>query len=201
MPTIARTLAQINCRFSKTYLWVSCRCKCGHRRRRDRPIMAPLLSSAASALAQQASFAASAFLTGTAEVPPLPSRNYASPIDKEFLHNKLEMSIHSQMAETRAQPVRDVSVATMFDIAVLRCLHVPPWSEEGMFWALRYFYNRLLEIRDYYQRTGSVRQRSNSVPSVRKTTSEMRPPRRANYLAPEEINSKRWEILSSVGFR
>jgi UNC80 N-terminal/Protein UNC80 len=146
------------------------RCKCGHHRRprSSGQQISGLFSSATSALAQQASLAASVFFNGAAAVEPLAQSNASaqgqhSPVDKEFLHNKMEMSILSDGG--RAQSLRDVSAATLFDVAVLRCLHVPPWSEEGLFWAVRYFLNRLIEIRDYLQRTGGIRQRSNSVPS------------------------------------
>ena len=180
------------------------RCKCGHRRAPRGPMaaaavahMPSFLSSATSALAQQASLAASFFVspggpaTGenrtfsnfvgiiksllvvarpVATTEPTPNSQYSSSpfVDKEFLHNKLDQSIAVVDGRGGAQSaLRDVSAATLFDVAVLRCLHVPPWNEDGLFWAVSYFYHRLMEIRDYMQRTVALRQRSNSVPSAK----------------------------------
>lgn len=36
----------------------------------------------------------------------------------------------------------DVLAATFLDVAVLRCLFVSQWQEEGVYWALHYIYNR-----------------------------------------------------------
>lgn len=36
----------------------------------------------------------------------------------------------------------DVSAATFLDVAVLRCLFISHWQEEGIFWSLQYMYNR-----------------------------------------------------------
>ncbi|KAG5670542.1 hypothetical protein PVAND_000797 [Polypedilum vanderplanki] len=36
----------------------------------------------------------------------------------------------------------DISAATFLDVAVLRCLFVSHWQEEGIFWGLHYLYNR-----------------------------------------------------------
>lgn len=36
----------------------------------------------------------------------------------------------------------DIHAATFLDVAVLRCLFIRYWSEEGVYWALQYFYNR-----------------------------------------------------------
>jgi protein unc-80 len=36
----------------------------------------------------------------------------------------------------------DVSAATFLDVAVLRCLFVSHWQEEGVYWCLHYLYNR-----------------------------------------------------------
>lgn len=42
------------------------------------------------------------------------------------------------------QPVKfDVSAATFLDIAVLRCLFISHWHEDGVYWCLHYMYNRL----------------------------------------------------------
>lgn len=36
----------------------------------------------------------------------------------------------------------DVSAATFLDVAVMRCLFISHWQEEGIFWSLQYLYNR-----------------------------------------------------------
>lgn len=36
--------------------------------------------------------------------------------------------------------------ATYFDVAVLRCLLQPNWTEEGVHWALMYYLQRLRQI-------------------------------------------------------
>lgn len=36
----------------------------------------------------------------------------------------------------------DVRAATFLDVAVLRCLFVSQWQEEGVHWALQFLYHR-----------------------------------------------------------
>lgn len=36
----------------------------------------------------------------------------------------------------------DLSAATFLDVAVLRCLFITHWQEEGVYWALHFLYNR-----------------------------------------------------------
>lgn len=38
----------------------------------------------------------------------------------------------------------DVAAATFLDVAVLRCLFITHWQEEGVYWALHYMYNRFV---------------------------------------------------------
>jgi len=38
----------------------------------------------------------------------------------------------------------DVRAATFLDVAILRCLFVSQWQEEGIYWALQFFYYRLV---------------------------------------------------------
>lgn len=40
----------------------------------------------------------------------------------------------------------DVSAATYLDVAVLRCLFITHWQEEGIYWSLHYLYNRFLQF-------------------------------------------------------
>ncbi|XP_052902471.1 protein unc-80 homolog [Anopheles moucheti] len=59
----------------------------------------------------------------------------------------------------------DVIAATFLDVAVLRCLFISHWQEEGVYWSLHYLYNRL---RDISEETSALpshpRRRSNSLP-------------------------------------
>lgn len=38
----------------------------------------------------------------------------------------------------------DLNAATFLDVAVLRCLFVPQWCEEGVYWALQFLYHRFV---------------------------------------------------------
>lgn len=38
----------------------------------------------------------------------------------------------------------DLNAATFLDVAVLRCLYVPQWCEEGVYWALQFLYHRFV---------------------------------------------------------
>ncbi|KAF5273419.1 hypothetical protein FQA39_LY07436 [Lamprigera yunnana] len=58
----------------------------------------------------------------------------------------------------------DSSSATFLDVAVLRCLFVSHWQEEGIYWALHYMYNRLRDINEEMVGQQQPRRRSNSLP-------------------------------------
>ncbi|XP_017782231.1 PREDICTED: LOW QUALITY PROTEIN: protein unc-80 homolog, partial [Nicrophorus vespilloides] len=58
----------------------------------------------------------------------------------------------------------DVSAATFLDVAVLRCLFITHWQEEGIYWALHYMYNRLRDINEENASQQQPRRRSNSLP-------------------------------------
>jgi len=36
----------------------------------------------------------------------------------------------------------DICAATFLDVAVLRCLFISQWQEEGVYWALQFYYHR-----------------------------------------------------------
>ena len=38
--------------------------------------------------------------------------------------------------------VADICAATFMDVAVLRCLFISQWQEEGVYWALQFYYHR-----------------------------------------------------------
>ena len=57
----------------------------------------------------------------------------------------------------------DPHEANYLDVAVLRCLLIRNWAEEGVFWAVRYLLNRLVAIRQYRSaHDGTFRSRCNS---------------------------------------
>ncbi|XP_014469276.1 PREDICTED: protein unc-80 homolog isoform X4 [Dinoponera quadriceps] len=58
----------------------------------------------------------------------------------------------------------DVRAATFLDVATLRCLFVPQWQEEGVFWALQFLYYRLRRINEESSVQQMPRRRSNSLP-------------------------------------
>ncbi|XP_076677709.1 unc80, NALCN channel complex subunit isoform X4 [Andrena cerasifolii] len=58
----------------------------------------------------------------------------------------------------------DVRAATFLDVAVLRCLFVPQWQEEGVHWALQFLYHRLRMINEERSVQQMPRRRSNSLP-------------------------------------
>ncbi|XP_059490383.1 protein unc-80 homolog isoform X4 [Neocloeon triangulifer] len=62
------------------------------------------------------------------------------------------------------QLIADLTAATFMDVAVLRCLFISQWCEEGVYWALQYLYHRLREINDETSTQFQPRRRSNSLP-------------------------------------
>ena len=57
--------------------------------------------------------------------------------------NSLGQRISNDGIGTQASAIdADVRAATFLDVAVLRCLFVSQWQEEGIYWALQYLYNR-----------------------------------------------------------
>lgn len=60
------------------------------------------------------------------------------PVDKEIT---FESSKPAKASPQTAKPI-NLFAATLMDIAVLKCLFVPQWPEEGVFWALNFLYKR-----------------------------------------------------------
>lgn len=58
----------------------------------------------------------------------------------------------------------DITSATFLDVAVLRCLFITHWQEEGTYWALHFLYNRLRDISEETAGQQQPRRRSNSLP-------------------------------------
>ncbi|KAL0270475.1 UNVERIFIED_CONTAM: hypothetical protein PYX00_007876 [Menopon gallinae] len=94
---------------------------------------------------------------------PPPVQKMGSSTDKESVSSKGKQgSIH------KLHPVSthssDVCAATFLDVAVLRCLFMSQWPEEGVFWALQFYYHRLREMSEEMGTQQQPRRRSNSLP-------------------------------------
>jgi hypothetical protein len=48
----------------------------------------------------------------------------------------------------------DLTAATFMDVAVLRCLFLKNWQEEGVYWALQFLYHRYTHVSPYTLRQG-----------------------------------------------
>jgi len=59
------------------------------------------------------------------------------------MKEKRSASIEKETDSDKSESIKaDVSAATFLDVAVLRCLFISHWQEEGIFWSLQYLYNR-----------------------------------------------------------
>uniref|UniRef100_F1KZ61 Protein unc-80 n=2 Tax=Ascaris suum TaxID=6253 RepID=F1KZ61_ASCSU len=73
----------------------------------------------------------------------------------------------SMKSDVAQQALSDPHEATYFDVAVIRCLLIKHWSEDGVYWAMRYLLNRLADIDSYRSsQEGMFRSRANSAPTV-----------------------------------
>lgn len=66
--------------------------------------------------------------------------NYRVTIDKEIIFDDPKTSKLSATDSIMKQV--NLYAATFLDVAVLRCLFVSQWPEEGVFWALNFLYRR-----------------------------------------------------------
>ncbi len=103
------------------------------------------------------------------------TQGLGSPIDKEYVTKRLE-SVAATGGPGYSNP--DALSASYFDVAVMRCLFCPMWEERGVYWALRYIHQRLLEVCDELNRKENTRERSHSlpVPEVQITPPDQLPP-------------------------
>lgn len=102
--------------------------------------------------------------TNPFEPKPSGGQRLTLPVDKDYMKQRLASAMSTVVrGQTEAAP--DVFSASYFDVAVLRCLFCLHWEEDGVYWALRYIHNRLLEICDEYQGLQFCgRERSKSLP-------------------------------------
>ncbi|CAD5215802.1 unnamed protein product [Bursaphelenchus okinawaensis] len=81
--------------------------------------------------------------------------------------NDTKDSISTETDKSEASMTHDLNEASYLDVGTLKCLLIKNWSEDGVYWATKYFLNRLTEIRQYRLVSESTfRCRSNSVPNV-----------------------------------
>uniref|UniRef100_A0A915C2K7 Transmembrane protein n=1 Tax=Parascaris univalens TaxID=6257 RepID=A0A915C2K7_PARUN len=73
----------------------------------------------------------------------------------------------SMKSDVTQQALSDPHEATYLDVAVIRCLLIKHWSENGVYWAMRYLLNRLADIDSYRSsQEGMFRSRANSAPTI-----------------------------------
>jgi hypothetical protein len=70
-----------------------------------------------------------------------------SSTDKDSIgSNKQQEAISAVKTQASSQgpgsSAVDICSATFLDVAVLRCLFIPQWQEEGVYWALQFYYHR-----------------------------------------------------------
>jgi hypothetical protein len=73
--------------------------------------------------------------------------HFRSSTDKDSLgSNKQHEGISALKAQANNHGTgargTDICAATFLDVAVLRCLFVSQWQEEGVYWALQFYYHR-----------------------------------------------------------
>ncbi|KAK9884494.1 hypothetical protein WA026_007335 [Henosepilachna vigintioctopunctata] len=102
--------------------------------------------------------------------PPQTSSSVQDKTEKASAESK-QPSLDGAMGESQDSQKNfiglnygDVSGATFLDVAVLRCLFITLWQEEGIYWALHYMYNRLRDISEATAGQQQPRRRSNSLP-------------------------------------
>ncbi|CAH1118757.1 unnamed protein product, partial [Phaedon cochleariae] len=95
-----------------------------------------------------------------------PMQKIGSSTDKDSMDSSKLPSIEDKKEDVgkTATLVHDISAATFLDVAVLRCLFITHWQEDGIYWALHYMYNRLRDISDELAGQQQPRKRSNSLP-------------------------------------
>ncbi|CAH2006084.1 unnamed protein product [Acanthoscelides obtectus] len=96
-----------------------------------------------------------------------PMQKAGSSTDKDSLDSSKVPSVEAQQKEEAGKPLdheHKVNAATFLDVAVLRCLFMTHWQEDGIYWALAFLYNRLREINEEASNQQQPRRRSNSLP-------------------------------------
>ncbi|PNF24871.1 hypothetical protein B7P43_G12038, partial [Cryptotermes secundus] len=100
---------------------------------------------------------------------PAPIQKMGSSTDKDSVgSNKQHEGISALKPQANnhgtGTGIMDICAATFLDVAVLRCLFISQWQEEGVYWALQFYYHRLREINEDASTQQQPRKRSNSLP-------------------------------------
>lgn len=77
---------------------------------------------------------------GPSALPSTQRHKGSSSSEKDSVGSK--ESAPSKTSSKAQRDGVDVTRATFLDVAVVRCLFIPNWQEEGIYWALHYLYNR-----------------------------------------------------------
>lgn len=116
-----------------------------------------------------------------------------NPITVCYINNAMFISVPSTQKSVSGSTddeldegsFSDPTIASYLDVAVIRALLITHWQEKGVYWALSYIHNRLIEIKAYMIIRKSTRQRSNSLPSGERKLS----------VAPEQLTNPVWDDL------
>ncbi|XP_063871430.1 protein unc-80 homolog isoform X10 [Scylla paramamosain] len=107
-------------------------------------------------------------ISDTTTSPTQPPSLAASTPTESFTPrlNEANASTKTSISGGGAKPssLLDPTLATFLDVAVMRCLFVPQWMEEGVYWALNFIYRRLQDIGEETGTSAPPRRRSNSLP-------------------------------------
>ncbi|XP_073988249.1 unc80, NALCN channel complex subunit isoform X3 [Rhodnius prolixus] len=102
----------------------------------------------------------------------VPNRFLKSPTDiplesnvKSGINGRQSSVDKESILSTRTCAIETSSAATFLDVAVLRCLFIAQWPEEGVYWALQFLYHRLRDVVETNRLEPEQRKRSNSLPS------------------------------------
>ncbi|XP_069694360.1 protein unc-80 homolog isoform X2 [Periplaneta americana] len=95
---------------------------------------------------------------------PIVMQKMGSSTDKDSLSSNKQQEGTKTPVNNHGTGVVDLCAATFLDVAVLRCLFISQWQEEGVYWALQFYYHRLREINEDASTQQQPRKRSNSLP-------------------------------------
>ncbi|CAH1391399.1 unnamed protein product [Nezara viridula] len=80
------------------------------------------------------------------QAPPRFSKSPSdTPLDCHMKHStggRRQSSMDKESMASRAAAVESSPAATLLDVAVMRCLFISQWPEEGVYWALQFLYHR-----------------------------------------------------------
>lgn len=90
----------------------------------------------------------------------------------------------AEMPKLVFKKLKNPAMATYMDVAVIRCLFITQWIEDGVDWALHFLTNRLDEIKDERAKKEDKTLRSQSLPNIKQDFRDVRN-RTTAYVDPE----------------